>query len=209
MKHRVEAALAWAGLPVDPVTTAQLARFGEWLRAEAIPAGGLGPNEEPRIESRHLADSVTFAAGLNADPDSVLDVGAGVGLPGLPLAILYPRTEFVLLDKSGRRVELIRRAIRVLALENATAVEADVLTFKDSGFDGLVMRAALQPRDALGITARILNDSGAAVVGLSRRQASKEGQRYGAEARKYGLSATVIDVPVLDSPAALLRITHE
>ena len=116
----------WAGFDPSTDQLALLDRYRDWLLTEAMMAGGLGPNEGPRVDSRHIADSLLFARGFEQTPSRVLDVGSGVGLPGIPLSIVMPDTEFVLLDRSRGRVELMRRVSRILDLPNVEVREGDI-----------------------------------------------------------------------------------
>ncbi len=160
----------WTGWPLTERGRLQLARLGEWLAEEAIAAGGLGPNEAGRIEERHLADSILFARGWDPpDPPSTLvDLGSGVGLPGLPLAILWPETRVTLVDRSQRRVTLARRAIRILDLGNVEAV-CDEAGAVSGGFDMVVARAAAPPEAVRGWGLRLLSPGGTMVIGGSHR----------------------------------------
>ncbi len=156
MKHETPLirALRWIGVDPTPLVTSRLGDYAAWLRREAVPAGGLGPGEDARIEQRHLADSLLFA-GVWADPGSqpVLDVGSGVGLPGIPLAIVFPATRFRLIDRAGRRTRLAHRAVRVLGLDNVEVVRADIEDIDWTG-STVVSRAALAPSRLLGVVAR-------------------------------------------------------
>jgi 16S rRNA (guanine(527)-N(7))-methyltransferase RsmG len=136
------------------------------LLTEAIEAGGIGPYETERIDNRHIGDSLLFAGGLPDSPGRVLDVGSGVGLPGIPLSLVMPETEFFLLDRSGRRVDLMKRALRVLELENVEVVHGDVSDWTTQ-VDGIVSRASLSPDQAVTSFTRILGPNGRAVVGGS------------------------------------------
>lgn len=138
-------ALTWSGIDPDPGLLARFRRFGEWLRDEAAGAGGIGPGELDRLEVRHLADSVVFEGVSRARPhDPVLDVGSGVGLPGIPLALLRPERPVTLLDRSGKRVALARRAVRVLELANVDVVQGE-LESVDIGGRVVVSRASVPP----------------------------------------------------------------
>ena len=137
----------WAGRPLSPEASRLLARYGEWLVTEALPAGGIGPGEAEIVTSRHLGDSLSFARAWrdrDQGPASIVDLGSGVGLPGIPLAIAHPEAAVTLVDRSGRRVGLMERARRVLALDNVeivqTGMEAPV-----ARFEAVVARAAAPP----------------------------------------------------------------
>ena len=161
----------YAGLELDPGQREQMSRFRRWLAEEGIRAGGLGPGEESRLERRHLADSILFASQLGA-VDEVWDLGSGVGLPGIPLAISMPGTGFVLVDRSGRRVDLTRRAVRVLGLENCQVIAGEIKNLSGP-LPALVSRASLPPPQLAEVAGRVLAPGGVAVVGGSWREAPR------------------------------------
>lgn len=167
VKHQQVADVAgWAGFEVDPEKLSRLEVFADWLANEALIAGGIGPEEAPLVWERHVLDSLMFGAGIDS-PDWVLDVGSGVGLPGLPLAITYPDLPFVLLDRSGRRVRLVRRIARILGLSNVEVVEADAHDWAsvEGPLPCFVMRGVLQPGPLGKFASTHLSPGGTAVVG--------------------------------------------
>ncbi|HLT96888.1 MAG TPA: RsmG family class I SAM-dependent methyltransferase [Acidimicrobiia bacterium] len=132
MKPEVEAALVrvgdWTGWSFPSRRLSRLERFATWLAEEAIPAGGLGPAERKRIWPRHVLDSLLFAGAWTepAPPPHLIDLGSGVGLPGIPLALLWPKSHVTLVDRSGRRADLAARAVRILDLDNVEVVTDDI-----------------------------------------------------------------------------------
>lgn len=200
--ERLDRAAARVGIDLIQAQREVLAEFGAWLATEAVEAGGIGPEEGSRLVDRHLADSITFAVAWDKAPKDILDAGSGVGLPGIPLAILFPNTAVTLLDRSGERCRLARRAVRILGLENVLVEQRDVL--QATGLrDVVVFRASLQPAAALEAALPLLRDKGCAVVGLSR--STEPGQLPDAP-RGTTLDLLQIDKGVLDSPAWLLRM---
>jgi 16S rRNA (guanine527-N7)-methyltransferase len=158
----------WIGFPIVGDQFAALKEYASWLASEAIQAGGLGPDEGPRIWDRHICDSLAFAVGWrNERPDVALDVGSGVGLPGIPLAILWPRTSWTLLDRSRGRTNLARRAVRVLGLGNVTAIQAEIDQHR-AHYDGIVARGVMEPAILAGKATPLLSPGGKLVIGLSR-----------------------------------------
>lgn len=156
----------WSGRELTPSRLGKLEEYRDWLLTEAVKAGGLGPYETERIDNRHIGDSLLFAGGFPTNPGQILDVGSGVGLPGIPMSLIMPDTEFSLLDRSGRRVDLMKRAIRVLDLENVQVVHGDITEWH-TPVDGIVSRASLSPDQAVTSFTRILGPEGRAVVGGS------------------------------------------
>ena len=169
MTDSVTRALNWIGRKDDEVLVGRLADFRKWLTTEALVAGGIGPDEADRIDSRHIADSLLFAGVWDTKSvGPVLDVGSGVGLPGIPLALAVPHRRFALLDRSGRRTRLLRRAVRVLELENVVVVEADVTSFDWGGYT-VVARGSLPPT-ALRELTRVKGTPQELLVGGSHRE---------------------------------------
>jgi 16S rRNA (guanine527-N7)-methyltransferase len=197
----------WAGRDLSDGQTALLEQYAGWLRTEAIPAGGLGPREGERIWARHLADSLLFGVGWREEvPTEVLDVGTGVGLPGIPLSILWPESRITLLDRGGRRVRLLHRVMRLLALPNVVIAQGDAFAVADE-WAGMVARGALRGPEMVGLSARLLSPGGCAVLGLSRQAAPPEQTRdLIGVSEALGLDTELVEVPadILDAPAWLL-----
>jgi 16S rRNA (guanine527-N7)-methyltransferase len=142
-----------------------LSRYEEWLAHEGLRAGGIGPAEVTRLGERHLADSLAFGPYLGEGPE-VTDIGSGAGLPGIPLAIAHPHRQFILNDRSGRRIDLLDRAIHTLELGNARVLEADVSELAET-IDLAVARAVFQPEEWRAVARRILRPGGRCVIGVS------------------------------------------
>ncbi|MDP1806465.1 MAG: class I SAM-dependent methyltransferase, partial [Acidimicrobiales bacterium] len=91
---------------------------------EARRLGFLGPGP---VEA-HLDHAAGYAAALEADagagwaPARAADLGSGAGLPGLPLALRFPGTEWTLVEASVRRAAFLRAAVRDLGLGERLAV---------------------------------------------------------------------------------------
>jgi len=89
---------------------------------------------------KHIMDSLMVGEVLKGE--SFIDVGTGPGLPGIPLAILYPERNFVLLDSLGKRITFLRQVVFQLKLANVTPVKARVEQYQaEVAFDGVLSRA--------------------------------------------------------------------
>ena len=76
-----------------------------------IKLGLIGPREADRIWDRHILNSLALAD-LIPEGSSVVDVGSGAGLPGIPLAIVRPDLSVTLLDPMLRRTTFLKRSSR-------------------------------------------------------------------------------------------------
>ncbi|MDP7593517.1 MAG: 16S rRNA (guanine(527)-N(7))-methyltransferase RsmG [Litorilituus sp.] len=89
---------------------------------------------------KHIMDSLMVGEVLQGN--MFIDVGTGPGLPGIPLAILYPERNFVLLDSLGKRITFLRQVIFQLKLTNVEPVKSRVEKYTiETAFDGVLSRA--------------------------------------------------------------------
>jgi len=89
---------------------------------------------------KHIMDSLMIGPLLQGN--KFIDVGTGPGLPGIPLAILYPNKQFVLLDSLGKRITFLKQVVYQLALTNVTIIESRVELYQPKQpFDGILSRA--------------------------------------------------------------------
>lgn len=156
------------GRSISPAQADKLTRYLTFLATEAIPAGGVGPGELHRLHDRHIGDALVFLHGWTAerDPENLWDLGSGAGLPGIPLAILLPETPARLVERSGRRADLLRRAVRILDLPNVEVIHTGMQEL-DGMAAMLVSRATLSPSDLDPFVRKHLAPGGTAVVGGS------------------------------------------
>ena len=87
--------------------------------------------EREEFVEKHLMDSICcYGWDEMENAKRIADVGTGAGFPGLPLALLYPQKEFILMDSLGKRIEFINEALEILSIEN---VKTDHIRAEDSG----------------------------------------------------------------------------
>lgn len=72
---------------------------------------------------KHFLDSLSLLPVFDAERARVLDIGAGAGFPGLPLKILRPQWQVVLLEATGKKVTFLRHVIEVLQLSGVEAMQ--------------------------------------------------------------------------------------
>lgn len=131
-----------AGLRLALSTTAQsrllqyLGLLTKWNRIYNLTA----IREPSRLVSHHLLDSLAVLSHLEGS--SVVDVGSGAGLPGIPLALARPEWRVALLDSNHKKGAFLRQAVLELKLTNVEVVTDRAEQWRPSeGFDVVISRA--------------------------------------------------------------------
>jgi 16S rRNA (guanine527-N7)-methyltransferase len=142
--------------------------------------------EPERAVDGHIADALVA---LDVDPVRAAgllgDLGAGAGLPGLPLAVALPATRVVLVESVGRKALFMERCIAAMGLDNAEVVATRAEEWRAGlGMCDVVTARALAPLNALvEDAAPLLREGGVLVAWKGRRDAEEERDGAAAAAR--------------------------
>ena len=99
------------------------------------------------LSVKHVLHSLGIAKVQMFQPGSdVLDVGTGGGFPGVPLAILFPETNFLLVDSIGKKIKVVQEVAKAIGLTNLKAEHMRAEKVKGE-FDFIVSRAVTQMPD--------------------------------------------------------------
>ncbi len=130
---------ASVGADVQAKLLAYLAVLDKWNRTHNLTA----IRETDRMITHHLLDSLAVLPHLPSRAGlRVIDIGSGGGLPGIPLAIVRPNWQFVLLDSNFKKATFLRQAAIELPLPNVEVVAARVEQYTPSApFDIAISRA--------------------------------------------------------------------
>lgn len=159
MKAKLDSLLAQANIQVSEQQKDQLIELvnllNKWNKAYNLTS----VRDPQEMLVKHILDSLVVSPYLQGD--RFIDVGTGPGLPGLPLAIINPDKQFVLLDSLGKRVSFIRNAVIKLRLTNVTPVLSRVEEYQpEEKFDGVLSRAFASLKDMTEWCHHLLSSDG-------------------------------------------------
>lgn len=150
------------------------------LATDGIEYGLVGPREGDRLWDRHILNSAAISELIAADA-TVLDVGSGAGLPGIPLALARPDLRVTLLEAQERRVAFLRSCVAELGLVHVEVVRgrAEDPPVQDQvrGADVVTARA-LAPLDRLARWCLPLVRSGGVILAVKGARAAEEVRQY-------------------------------
>ncbi|MEE4752062.1 16S rRNA (guanine(527)-N(7))-methyltransferase RsmG [Pseudomonas alliivorans] len=143
------------GIELTPVQHEQLlaylALLIKWNKAYNLTAVR-NPDE---MVSRHLLDSLSVIPfiGSDAENERWLDVGSGGGMPGIPMAIMFPQINVSLLDSNGKKTRFQTQVKLELKLDNLEVIHSRAETYQpDVPFNGIISRAFSSLEDFAGWT---------------------------------------------------------
>lgn len=165
-------------------------RYAELLVTDGIEQGLLGPREAERVWERHILNSLALVD-LIPPRATVVDVGSGAGLPGVPLAIARPDLHLVLLEPLLRRSTFLIHTTAALGLTDRVEVRRARAEDVSESFPVVVARAVAPLDRLLGWCATLRADSGA-LLALKGRSAAAEVADAAITLRRLRLRAEVL-----------------
>lgn len=184
-------------------------RYHASLATDGVERGLIGPREVPRLWERHLLNCAVIGE-LIADGESVVDVGSGAGLPGIPLAIARPDLRITLVEPLLRRSVYLAEFVESNGLDvlvvRGRAEDSGVV--KEAGGADVVTSRAVAPLEKLAKWSLPLIHEHGRMLALKGSSAAEEISRDRAAITRLGagnLEIVECGVGVLPVPTVVVR----
>ena len=156
---QLEQGLAALGIDLPPAAQEKLLAYAtllyKWNKTFSLTA----MREQDKAVSHHLLDSLAVLPFVTAG--SLLDVGSGGGMPGIPLAIAHPDLQVTLLDSNSKKTAFLKQAAIELALPNISVHCGRVEQYHPAiGFSAITSRAFSELADFVSLSHHLLAANG-------------------------------------------------
>ncbi|WP_432526080.1 16S rRNA (guanine(527)-N(7))-methyltransferase RsmG [Kineococcus mangrovi] len=187
------------------------ATYRDLLATAGVERGLIGPREVPRLWDRHLLNCA-YLGDVVDEGASVLDIGSGAGLPGIPLALARPDVQVRLVEPLERRYAFLREAVAELDLRDQVAVARGRAEDVRGEFSASVVTArAVAPLATLYGWALPLVVTGGHLVAIKGRSAPEEIAAAADVLRQLGVTSEpeIVQVgPDAESGTTVVRVAR-
>lgn len=190
-----------ASLPWDEKRARRMFRYLDLLEEFNASMNLIGPMDRPTIVRELLLDSLVAAAARRPGA-SILDVGTGAGLPGIPLKIAFPDASLTLVEPRRKRSTFLKIATHRLELEDVTVFRGRIEEFDGGEFDTVISKAFRAPTKWLETALPFVGDGGAVIC------MGGEGDRTELQAKADGMGLELIGESSIGDESPQQRICY-
>ncbi len=206
-----------AGIPLTAEQIGQFSVYNEMLLDWNTRMNLTALTAPEDVAVKHIIDSLTaYDAALFDGARTLIDVGTGAGLPGIPLAVYAPHLTVTLLDSLNKRVRFLTEVTAAMGLPNvrcihARAEEAARTAEHRAAYDIVVSRAVARLPVLLEYTLPFVRVGGTllALKGRAYAEEQKEARRAAEVLGGGRITARPVYLPGLDDVRAILTVTKE
>ena len=206
-----------AGIPLTAEQIGQFSAYNEMLLDWNTRMNLTALTAPEDVAVKHIIDSLmAYDAALFDGARTLIDVGTGAGLPGIPLAVYAPHLTVTLLDALNKRVRFLTEVTAAMGLQNvrcihARAEEAARTAEHRAAYDIAVSRAVARLPVLLEYTLPFVRVGGTllALKGRAYAEEQKEARRAAEVLGGGRITARPVHLPGLDDVRAILTVTKE
>ena len=133
-------------------------RLGELYKEWNQQINVISRKDIDNLYTHHILHSLAIAKWINFKPGAkIIDLGTGGGFPGIPLAILFPETNFKLVDSIGKKLKVVNAVAEALSLDNVEqSIRAEEQKEK---FDFVITRAVAKLDKLLSWSNKLIREN--------------------------------------------------
>nr|WP_040518438.1 16S rRNA (guanine(527)-N(7))-methyltransferase RsmG [Gordonia neofelifaecis] len=183
-------------------------RYADILVQQGVLRGLIGPRELPQLWTRHLLNCAVLSEVID-DSETVIDIGSGAGLPGIPLAVARPDLEITLIEPLLRRTTFLDEVVEGLHLGNVTVIRGraeEKAVLKQVRPADVVTSRAVAPLERLARWSAPLIRGGGRLVALKGQSAADEIARDWEKVMRFGIRDLTVEQcgTMLETPTTLI-----
>jgi 16S rRNA (guanine527-N7)-methyltransferase len=167
LRTELEAGLEWQSIHLTSSQIDQLLNYIDLLSKWNKVYNLTSIDDKSQMVILHLLDSLSILSEVISlsnqfdHPLTIIDVGTGGGLPGIPLSICLPEVNFTLLDARDKKIRFLNQVTNSIKLTNVKPVHSRVEDFQqEPKFDLVITRAFSSINDMLGICSHLCHTNG-------------------------------------------------
>lgn len=158
-KQKLQKGLAQLGLNLNTAQQLLLLEYASLLKKWNNTYNLTALRHDSEIISHHILYSLTLLPYIQ-EAETLMDVGSGGGMPGIPTAICRPDLQITLLDSNTKKTAFLQQTVIELGLNNVTVAAGRVETIYDKKVDVVTSRAFAELADFVALTKHLLNENG-------------------------------------------------
>lgn len=158
-KQKLQQGLQAMGLSLNTAQQLLLLEYVSLLKKWNSTYNLTALRDEHKMISHHILDSLSLL-GYIKEAKTLMDVGSGGGMPGIPTAICRPDLQITLLDSNTKKTTFLQQVVIELGLSNVTVASGRVEAMHDKDVDVVTSRAFAELADFISLTKHLLNENG-------------------------------------------------
>ena len=141
--------------------------LNEWKRW-SLKINLTAETDELSVINKHIYESLQYTRAISPS-GSLIDIGSGSGFPAIPIKVLFPKLDVILIESQRKRANFLKAAIRSMGLSAIQCVHGRIEDFPEflGRYDFVTFRHVLEPNLSLELGSGLLNEGGSLLLQTS------------------------------------------